>query len=887
MSEEKKNDVVSEETDLTDDKIDDKKEGEIDSLESGIVPALKDTEIVSEVQNSFLDYAMSVIVARALPDVRDGFKPVHRRVIFGMARGGYTPDKPFVKSAKVVGDVMGSYHPHGDAAIYSTLVRLAQPFSMRYTLVTGHGNFGSMDGDEAAAMRYTECKLSKIALEMTDGMDENTIDFIPNYDGTLQEPVCLPSRFPNLLCNGSDGIAVGMATKMPPHNLKEVVDGVVALSKNPDITTDELMQIIKGPDFPTGGIVYGLGGIKQAYETGRGTFRIRGRATIEEKDGEKSKIIITEIPYQVNKASLVEKIGELVRNKVIDGITGIRDLSKEDVNIEIDCRKDAVPQVILNQIYKNTQLEVSYGVINLCIVNGAPKILSLKALLTHYLNFQVEVIDRRTRFLLKKAADRLKIVEALLTIHDNIDEVVDKAKASANQQEFMNWLMTRFNFDEDQAKAIVAMTLGRLNAIETNKLIDESKDLNSQITNDKFILESREHEVDVVIKELTAIRDKFGDDRRTEISHNIVSVEDEDLIPEEDIVITLTEKGYIKRMSLNEFRTQNRGGSGVKGMTVYDNDEVMKMVTSKTHTDILFFSNFGRVYRKRGHEINEASRQSKGIPVLNLLNLEENETISAIVSVDDYKDKYLFFATKNGTVKRTKLEEFERINVNGKYAITLKDNDSLLGVKVTDGSAKIVLASDKGKACYFNEEDVRCMGRTACGVRGMKLNGGELVGLATSLEGKNAFVLSEFGLGKLSDLETYRLTKRGAGGVITLKVTDKTGKLVGLKVVNGDEDIIVITNNGQTIRTTLEQVRVIGRNAQGVKIINLKDKETVSSFTIAPKEEAVSEGSEEVETSSEGETSVTPSIKDALNSNQDEEDEVETPVAKDDDEENN
>lgn len=887
MSEEKKNDVVSEETDLTDDKIDDKKEGEIDSLESGIVPALKDTEIVSEVQNSFLDYAMSVIVARALPDVRDGFKPVHRRVIFGMARGGYTPDKPFVKSAKVVGDVMGSYHPHGDAAIYSTLVRLAQPFSMRYTLVTGHGNFGSMDGDEAAAMRYTECKLSKIALEMTDGMDENTIDFIPNYDGTLQEPVCLPSRFPNLLCNGSDGIAVGMATKMPPHNLKEVVDGVVALSKNPDITTDELMQIIKGPDFPTGGIVYGLGGIKQAYETGRGTFRIRGRATIEEKDGEKSKIIITEIPYQVNKASLVEKIGELVRNKVIDGITGIRDLSKEDVNIEIDCRKDAVPQVILNQIYKNTQLEVSYGVINLCIVNGAPKILSLKALLTHYLNFQVEVIDRRTRFLLKKAADRLKIVEALLTIHDNIDEVVDKAKASANQQEFMNWLMTRFNFDEDQAKAIVAMTLGRLNAIETNKLIDESKDLNAQITNDKFILESREHEVDVVIKELTAIKDKFGDDRRTEISHNIVSVEDEDLIPEEDIVITLTEKGYIKRMSLNEFRTQNRGGSGVKGMTVYDNDEVMKMVTSKTHTDILFFSNFGRVYRKRGHEINEASRQSKGIPVLNLLNLEENETISAIVSVDDYKDKYLFFATKNGTVKRTKLEEFERINVNGKYAITLKDNDSLLGVKVTDGSAKIVLASDKGKACYFNEEDVRCMGRTACGVRGMKLNGGELVGLATSLEGKNAFVLSEFGLGKLSDLETYRLTKRGAGGVITLKVTDKTGKLVGLKVVNGDEDIIVITNNGQTIRTTLEQVRVIGRNAQGVKIINLKDKETVSSFTIAPKEEAVSEGSEEVETSSEGETSVTPSIKDALNSNQDEEDEVETPVAKDDDEENN
>ncbi len=870
MSEEKKNDA------LTNEEVSSDKEKEIEDVESGIVPALKDTEIVNEVQNSFLDYAMSVIVARALPDVRDGFKPVHRRVIFGMAENGYLPDKPFVKSAKVVGDVMGSYHPHGDAAIYSTLVRLAQPFSMRYTLVTGHGNFGSMDGDEAAAMRYTECKLSKIALEMTRGMDENTVDFIPNYDGTLEEPTCLPSRFPNLLCNGSDGIAVGMATKMPPHNLTEVINGVIALTKNKDITTDDLMKIIKGPDFPTGGIIYGLGGIKDAYETGRGTFRLRGRATIEEKEGEKSKILITEIPYQVNKANLVEKIGELVRNKVIDGITGIRDLSKENVNIEIDCRKDTVPQVILNQIYKNTQLEVSFGVINLCIVNGAPKVLSLKALLEHYLNFQVEVIDRRTRFLMKKATDRLNIVEALLVVHDNINEVVDKAKSSANQQVFIDWLKSRFNFDDEQAKAIVAMTLGRLNAIETSKLLDEKKGLEEAIANDKFILESRDHEVDVVVKELTEIRDKYGDERKTEISHTIVSVEDEDLIPEEDIVITLTEKGYIKRMSLNEFRTQNRGGSGVKGMTVYSDDEVSKMVTSKTHTDILFFSNFGRVYRKRGHEINEASRQSKGIPVLNLLNLEENETITAMVSVDDYKDKYLFFATRKGTVKRTKLEEFERINVNGKYAITLKDGDNLLGVKVTDGTAKIILASDKGKACFFNEEDVRCMGRTASGVRGMKLSGGQLVGLATSLEGNNAFVLSENGLGKLSDLSTYRLTKRGAGGVITLKVTDKTGKLVGLKVVNGDEDIIVITNNGQTIRTTLEQVRVIGRNAQGVKIINLKDKENVSSFTIAPKEEVI-ENTEE--------TSVAPSIKDVAASLDEDEDIIETPVPDDNKEE--
>ena len=816
-------------------------------VEEGIVPSLRDTEIVTEVQNSFLDYAMSVIISRALPDVRDGLKPVHRRVIYGMAVNGYTPDKPFVKSAKVVGDVMGNYHPHGDSAIYGTLVRLAQPFSMRYTLVSGHGNFGSMDGDEAAAMRYTECKLSKLALEMTRGMDEETVDFIPNYDGTLEEPTCLPSRFPNLLCNGSDGIAVGMATKMPPHNLTEIINAIVAVRNNADITIDELMKIVKGPDFPTGGIIYGLGGIKQAYETGRGTFRVRGRAKIIEKEGEKSKILITEIPYQVNKAALVSKIGELVREKKIEGITAIRDLSKEDVNIEIDCRRDAVPQVILNQLYKNTQLEVSYGVINLCVVNGAPKILSLKDLLNNYLDFQISVIDRRTRYLLRKHEARLKIVEALLTVHDNIDEVVDHAKISKNPQEFADWLKARFNFDDDQAKAIVSMTLGRLTGIETIKLTDEKTEILGLIKNDKYILESREHEADVVVKELQEIKEKFGDERKTEISYSIVSVDDEDLIPEEDIVITLTEKGYIKRMSLGEFRTQNRGGVGVKGMTVYSDDEVTKMVTSKTHTDILFFSSLGRVYRKRGHEINEASRQAKGIPVLNLLNLEEHETINSIISVDEYKDKYLFFATTKGVVKRTSLEEFERINVNGKYAITLRDGDSLLDVKVTDGRAKIILGSNKGKAVVFDEDDVRCMGRTAAGVKGMNLpSDAELVSLATSLEGTNTFVLSEKGLGKLSDLEDYRETKRGAGGVITLKITEKTGNLVGLKMVNGDEDIIVITNNGQVIRTSLSQVRVIGRNSQGVKIINLKDKETATSFTIAPKSEEEPVGEEKI-----------------------------------------
>lgn len=850
MSEENKKDIIDENINKTTE--------ENEELADGIVPALKDTEIVNEVQNSFLDYAMSVIVARAIPDVRDGFKPVHRRVVFGMAENGYTPDKPFVKSAKVVGDVMGSYHPHGDAAIYSTLVRLAQPFSMRYTLITGHGNFGSMDGDEAAAMRYTECKLSKLALEMTRGMDENTVDFVPNYDGTLQEPICLPSRFPNLLCNGSDGIAVGMATKMPPHNLGEVIEGIIAYSKNTNISTEELMQIIKGPDFPTGGIIYGLNGVRQAYETGRGSFKVRGRANIIEKENEKSKIIITEIPYQVNKASLVEKIGDLVRNKAIDGITGIRDLSKEDVNIEIDCRRDAVPQVILNQLYKNTQLEVSYGIINLCIVNGAPKVLSLKSLIDNYLNFQVSVIDRRTRFLMNKAKGRLNIVEALLVVHDNIDEVVDHAKTSANQQIFTDWLKERFNFDDDQAKAIVAMTLGRLTGIETTRLLDEKTNLLDSIKQYEYILESREHEIDVVIKELSEIKAKFADPRKTEISRTIINVEDEDLIPEEDIVITLTKKGYIKRMSLDEFRTQNRGGSGVRGMSVYSDDEVTKMVSAKTHTDILFFSTLGRVYRKRGHEINEAGRQSKGIPVINLLNLDANEGIASIITVDEYKERYLFFATRKGIVKRTELELFERINVNGKYAITLKDHDDLLDVKVTDGKAKILLASNAGKACVFNEEDVRCMGRTAAGVRGMKVSGEQrVVALATSLEGDKTFVLSELGLGKVSELDTYRLTKRGAGGVITLKVTDKTGKLVGLNAVKGDEDIIVITNNGQVIRTTLEQVRVIGRNSQGVKIINLKDNEVVSSFTVVNKEEDVIEISNDDIEEKENDTELT------------------------------
>ena len=823
------------------------------ALESGVQASLVDTEIVTQVQDSFLDYAMSVIVARALPDVRDGLKPVHRRVLFGMVEGGYTPDKPFVKSAKIVGDVMGKYHPHGDSAIYMTLVRLAQPFSMRYTLVGGHGNFGSMDGDDPAAMRYTEARMAKLALEMVRDINCNTVDYVPNYDGSLEEPNVLPSRIPNLLVNGSDGIAVGMATKMPPHNLGEVIEGINLVARNPEVSIEDLMKVVKAPDFPTGGIIYGLGGVRDAYTTGRGTFRIRAKTEIIEDNKGKSKIHITEIPYQVNKANLVAKIGELAREKTIDGITSIKDFSKTGVDIQIELRKDVVPGVVLNQLFKNTQLEVSYGVINLCIVNGAPRVLNLKQLINYYIDFQIEVIERRTKFLKAKDEARKHIVDALIKVHDILDktkpggkesrdEFVDIATGSANPQVFCEKIMDRYGFTEIQAKAVAQMTLSRLTGLETQKLVDERTELLANIEKYNFILETREHMLDVVLEELEVVKNKYADKRRTEISTSISSIDDEDLIPEEDLVITLTNKGYIKRMSTSEFKAQNRGGTGVKGMSVYNNDEVNLMIYSKTHTDILLFTNLGKVYRKRGHEIPESSRTGKGIPVLNLLNLDKDERVVALINVEEYENHFLLFATVNGIVKRVSLEEFKRINCNGKKAVTFKEDDQLLDVKVTNGETKILLASDEGKLCMFNETDVRAMGRNAAGVRGMNLKeGSKLVSVSTDQYGKLVFVLSENGLGKLSPIEDYRLTNRGAGGVITIKVTEKTGKLVGMKVINGDEDYIVITNNGQTIRSPIEQVRLCGRNSIGVKIINLKDKETVSSFTVLPHEDSESQ----------------------------------------------
>jgi len=813
------------------------------SYEAGIKAETVDTEIIGQVQQSFLDYAMSVIVARAIPDVRDGFKPVHRRVIYAMYEKGYTNDKPHVKCAKIVGDVMGNYHPHGDSAIYETLVRMAQSFSLRYDLIDGHGNFGNMDGDGAAAYRYTEARLNKLSQELVKDINCNTVDFVPNYDGSLEEPSVLPCRFPNLLVNGSDGIAVGMATNMPSHNLNEVIDGIVAYSMNHDITTDELMKYIKGPDFPTGGIIFGLSGIRDAYETGRGSFKIRGKARIEEEANGKSKIIISEIPYKVRKGDLVSKIGELTREKVLDGITSIKDFSKKDVNIVIELRRDVEPSVILNKLYKHTQLEVSFGVINLCIVDGVPKILSLKQLIKAYLDFQIDVVRRRTNYLKERDEARVKIIEALIKVHDNIDEVVEMAKKANSPSEFQTNLMERFFFSEEQAKAVVAMTLGRLTGLETQKLIDEKTGLEENIKGYIYLLSDEQHLVDKVIEELNVIKKKFGDDRRSEISSTITSLEDEDLIPEEKIVITLTQNGYIKRMSTKEFRSQNRGGVGVKGMNIYSGDVVSKIIYASTHSDILFFTSLGRVYRVRGHEINAGARTGRGIPVINLLNLDKEESVVSLITIPDfedsegYKDKYLFFVTKNGIVKRTKLEEFKRINCNGKRALNFKEDDNLFDVKLTDGKQKILLASNNGKLCMFDENEARPLGRSASGIKGMTLEDATIVGVATTYTGNKVLVLSENGSGKVSPIESYRETHRGGKGVITIKITEKTGGLVAMKVVKGDEDYLAITSKGTVIRSSLAQLNEHGRNTSGVKLIDLREGDKVITLTCIDKEE--------------------------------------------------
>lgn len=798
---------------------------------------IKVVNISNEVKTAFLDYAMSVIVSRAIPDVKDGLKPVQRRIIYGMKEANITASAPTKKSARIVGDVMGKYHPHGDSSIYEAMVRLAQKFSTRYPLVDGQGNFGSIDGDGAAAMRYTEARMSKLAMEMVRDIDNDTVDFMPNYDGEEQEPVVLPSRFPNILVNGSTGIAVGMATNIPPHNLKEVIDGILAIAESPDISTTELMQIIQGPDFPTGAYILGKSGIRNAYETGNGSIIIRSKTEIEEMSNGKYRIIVHEIPYQVNKTRMIEKIAELARDKIVDGITDLRDESSgEDVRVVIELRKDVVPEVILNQLFKLTQLQVSYGINMLALYEGEPKVLGIKEMLILYTKHQKDVVRRRTQFDLQKAEERLHIAKGIIVAINNIDHVIEIIKASKNVDEAQQNLINTFDLSERQAKAIVAMSLGRLSAFETTKIETECQELEQTVANYRQILADDNLIFDIVKKELIEIRDKYGDARKSEIIAGDFNIDDEDLIPQENIIVTLTINGYIKRVPENTYRTQNRGGRGIKGMTTNEEDVVDKIIVSNTHTDVLFFTDKGKVYRIRGHQIPEYSRTSKGIPVINLLNMEKEEKVRSIISLDSYDEEAgLLFVTKLGTTKRVSVKEFERIRQSGKIAINLKENDELIDVKLTNGSAEILIASSKGKVVRFNENDVRMMGRNASGVRGINVNGGEVVGVATSLEGKYILVISKKGYGKMSLIDDYRLTNRGGQGVLTMKTTDKNGPLTAIKAVNGDEDILVVTNQGVIIRTSLEQVKIAGRNTLGVKIIRLDENQEVASLAVSEK----------------------------------------------------
>lgn len=837
-----------------------------DELQSGIQAGLIDREITDEVQTAFLSYSMSVIESRAIPDVRDGLKPVQRRIIYGMKESGMVPTAPYKKSARIVGDVMGKYHPHGDSALYMTLVRLAQPFAVRYTLVDGHGNFGSIDGDEPAAMRYTEARMTRLATEMVRDLEKDTVDFVGNYDGTEVEPSVLPSRFPNLIVNGSEGIAVGMATNMPTHNLAEAINATIAVARNPEITPLELMQnYIYGPDFPTGGVILGRQGIIDYFTKGTGTIAIRSKFHIEDESNGRSRIIITETPYQVNKASMIENMANLVRDKVIDGISDIRDESnKEGTRVVIEVRRDAIPEVVANNLLKHTQMQITYGVINLCLVNGEPKTLSMPELIKNYIDFQLDVLTRRTKFLLKRDSDRDHIVTGLILAHDNIDEVIHIIRGSKNDEEAKTKLFDAFGLTIPQCEAILAMTLRRLEGLEQDKLNAEHEELTKNIVYYNTLLSDRQNIVELMIEELTAIRDKYGDKRITEISSEAANIDNEDLLPQEDIIVVLTKKGYLKRMNDKTFRTQNRGGRGVKGISTTGEDLVSIMLHTKTHTDLLFFSSYGMVYRMRGYMIPDGARDSKGIPAINLLNLEQEEKIVSILPCDEYEEgHFLFFATELGVVKRTAISEFTSIHSNGKRALNLREGDSLLDVKKTDGNCIIALGASNGKACCFNENDVRPMGRAAAGVTGMNLkDGSHLIGITTSLDGKKILVLSSLGFGKISysqDTETtnedgstthydgYRLTKRGAKGVATIKTSSKTGELVAMQGVEGDEDLMVITNRGIVIRLPLEQVRIAGRNTMGVKIIALEPRQKVASIAIVPHQEESAESEETTE----------------------------------------
>ena len=799
--------------------------------------SLSENNIVDEIKKSFLDYSMSVITSRALPDLRDGLKPVHRRILWSMYKSGYTPDKPHRKSAKTVGEVMGNYHPHGDSSIYEAMVRMAQDFNQRYILVDGHGNFGNIEGDGAAAMRYTESRLSKLSLELLRDIDKNTVDLIPNFDETLQEPKVLPSRFPNILVNGTMGIAVGMATNIPPHNLGEVIDGCVAYIDNPDIDVIELMQYIKGPDFPTGGIILGNSGIKKAYETGRGSITIRSRASIEEINGH-SVITITEVPYGVNTLDLKNKVAELVHNKIIDGISDYHTDLKDGVKITITLKRDANPQVVLNNLYRHTSFQVNYGIIFLMLDAGAPKTLNLKEIISKYIDFQREVIIRRCKFDLAKAETRVHILEGLKIALDNIDEVIKIIKSSKTDEIAKQELSNKYGLDDIQSNAILEMKLRRLTGLERDKIENELSELLKLIAELKDILGSSERVFAIVKDELLEIKKKYADDRRTFIDMTAIDyIDDESLIPEENLVITLTKNGYIKRLPVDTYKIQNRGGVGIKGMSTNEDDFVEHIINTTTHDYVLFFTNKAKVYRLKGYEIPEFSRQYKGLPIINLLSLEKGEYVTALVNGNINDDcKYFVFATKMGLVKRTEISEFYNIRNNGKKFITLRDDDDLISVKKTDGTYDILMASSNGRLVRFPENLVRVMGRGASGVRGINLDDGILVGMEVANSDIDVLVVTEKGYGKKTPISEYRITNRGGKGVKTLNITDKNGTITSFKAVDKDKDLIIITNEGIIIRIDINSISMMSRVTQGVRLINLRENQVVSSISVVDKE---------------------------------------------------